>query len=80
MIAVAEPATESLMSPLFLGEESKKSAARTSPSARKYAGCWEIVEVSTKNIGHAANWLKGISTERNCSVSLNDRSLSGAYR
>lgn len=71
MIAVVAPATESLTSPLFLGEESKRSAAKTSASARKYAGCWEIAVVRTKNIGHAANWLNGINSERS-SVSLND--------
>jgi len=50
------------------------SAARTRSRARKYAGCWEIAEVSRKNIGHATNWLTGNRNDR-ISVSRNDRPI-----
>ena len=50
------------------------SAARTRSRARKYAGCWEIAEVSRKNIGHATNWLTGRRKDR-ISVSRRDRPL-----
>src|SRR5437773_9219345 len=42
---------------------------------RKYAGCWEIAEVSKKKIGQAANWLTGTTNERS-SISLRDMPLS----
>src|SRR5437867_10166182 len=73
--AVAAPAIRSRTSALFRGEVSNTSAARTSSRARKYAGCWEIAEVSRKKIGHAANWLTGTTNERS-SISLRDMPLS----
>src|SRR5436309_8232092 len=73
--AVAAPAIRSRTSALFLGEVSKTSAASTKSRARKYAGCWEIADVSRKKIGHAANWLTGTTNERS-SISLRDMPLS----
>src|SRR5436309_15244497 len=73
--AVAAPAIRSRTSALFRGEVSKTSAASTRSRARKYAGCWEIADVSRKNIGHAANWLTGTTNERS-SISLRDMPLS----
>src|SRR6266487_3755870 len=72
--AVAAPAIRSRTSALFRGEVSKTSAAKTRSRARKYAGCWEIAEVSRKKIGHAANWLTGATNERS-SISLSDMTL-----
>src|SRR5437867_6054530 len=72
---VAAPAIKSRTSALFRGEVSKTSAAKTRSRARKYAGCWEIAEVSKKKIGHAANWLTGTTNERS-SISLRDMPLS----
>src|SRR5207237_3905728 len=69
---VVPPATKSRKSPLFRGDLSMTSAARTRSRARKYAGCWEIAEVSRKNIGHATNWLTGNRKDR-ISVSRRDR-------
>ncbi len=71
---VAPPATKSRKSPLFRGPLSMTSAARTRSRARKYAGCWEIAEVTRKNIGHATNWLTGRRKDR-ISVSRRDRPL-----
>src|SRR5437016_8581589 len=68
---VVPPATKSRKSPLFRGDLSMTSAARTRSRARKYAGCWEIAEVSRKNIGHATNWLTG-NRKDSISVSRND--------
>src|SRR5207237_10784960 len=73
-IVVVPPATKSRKSPLFRGDLSRTSAARTRSRARKYAGCWEIAEVSRKNIGHATNWLTGNRKDR-ISVSRRDRPL-----
>src|SRR2546427_3192239 len=68
---IALPATKSRKSPLFRGDLSMTSAARTRSRARKYAGCWEITEVRRKNVGHAMNWLTGRRNDR-ISVSRND--------
>src|SRR5206468_12437832 len=73
--AVAAPAIRSRTSALFRGEVSKTSAAKTRSRARKYAGCWEIADVSRKNIGHAANWLTGTTNERS-SINRRDMPLS----
>src|SRR5207247_4966150 len=73
--AVAAPAIRSRTSALCLGEVSKMYAASTKSRARKYAGCWEIADVSRKKIGHAANWLTGTTNERS-SISLRDMPLS----
>jgi len=71
---VAPPATKSRKSPLFRGDLSMRSAARTRSRARKYAGCWEIADVRRKKIGHATNWLSGSRNDR-ISVSRMDRPL-----
>ena len=71
---VIPPATKSRKSPLFRGDLSTRSAARTRSRARKYAGCWEIAAVRRKNIGHATNWLTGKRNDR-ISVSRRDRPL-----